>query len=57
METNSERISTILYKKLVEKKNTLKYFELNVDRDGIKEEKVVEMLFGSNISPNKQINS
>ena len=43
-ETNCERISNILYKKLVEKKNSLKYFELNVDRDGIKEEKVVEIV-------------
>ena len=31
-----ERIQNILYKKLVEKKNTLKNFELNEDRDGIK---------------------
>ena len=38
----NERISYIPYKKLVEKKNTLKHFELNVDRDGIKEGKAVK---------------
>ena len=38
---NSKGLSNILYKKLVEKKNTLKHFELNVDRDGIKEGKAV----------------
>ena len=41
-EATSERISNILYKKLVEKKNTQKHFELNVDRDGIKEGKAVK---------------
>ena len=41
-ETKSERISNILYKKLIEKKNTLKHFELNVDRGSIKEGKVVK---------------
>ena len=38
---NSKGLSNIPYKKLVEKKNTLKQFELNVDRDGIKEGKAV----------------
>ena len=33
----AKRITNFLYKKLVEKKNTLTHFELNVDRYGIKE--------------------
>ena len=41
-ETKSERISNILYKVLIEKKNTLNHFELNVDRGSTKEGKVVK---------------
>ena len=41
-ETKSEKISNILYKKLIEKKSTLKHCELNVDRGSIKEGKVVK---------------
>ena len=41
-EKESERISNILYKKQIEKKNTLKHFELNVDRGSIKEGNVVK---------------
>ena len=41
-EMKSERISKILYKKLIEKKNTLKHFELSVDRGSIKEGNVVK---------------
>ena len=39
-ETKSKRISNILYKKLIEKKSTLKHFELHVDRGSIKEGKL-----------------
>ena len=39
---NSERISNILCKKLVAKKNTLKHFKPYVDRDGINKGKVVK---------------
>ena len=41
-ETKSERISNIHYKKVIEKKNTLRQFELNVDRGSIKEGKIVK---------------
>ena len=40
MMTKSERISSILQKKLLEKTKILIYFDSNVNRDGMKEEKV-----------------
>ena len=42
--TNSKRILNILYKKLIEKKNALNHFELNVDRDSIDEGKAVKIV-------------
>ena len=42
MVTKSERMPNILYMKLQEKTYTLLHFDTNVNRDGIKEEKVMK---------------
>ena len=50
--TTSERISNIPYRMLVKKTSSLEYFDLNVNRDGIKEEKAAE-LFSSSTRKNE----
>ena len=50
--TKSEKILNIPYKKLAEKKNTLKRFDINIDWDGIKKRKVVKTVVRVKYLPN-----
>ena len=50
-------LSKRLWKQLLEKKNSMMYFDINIYRHGIKEDKLLAHLFALNACKNEHTNS